>query len=288
MGCILLAAAVESRLTMIGTKTAQAARVAGKRGTSLISDETFRRLYAMLLQCTMADERMRLNADYERGMRHEAGTAGVVACLRRGDSIILTQWSVLATFLHNGSLPAGRQNVRGLARHLSAAAGDALRHKLEKSGNVAVVFAGGKYDACLREAFAIAASQSLPVVYVLESGASLAEVCGRIPLIRVDGNDAVAVYRVAHESIARAREGGGPTIIECAAWTLEPDLSDPLERLERYLADRSLFQNDWKERLVRKFGEKLNNALPAQRDSEQLRPTAIERPVYICGTNAVA
>jgi TPP-dependent pyruvate/acetoin dehydrogenase alpha subunit len=36
----------------------------------------------------------------------------------------------------------------------------------------------------------------------------------RMPGIRVDGNDPLAVYRVAQTAIARARRGEGPTLIE--------------------------------------------------------------------------
>ena len=36
-----------------------------------------------------------------------------------------------------------------------------------------------------------------------------------IPAIAVDASDAVAIYRVACEAIARARQGRGPTLVEC-------------------------------------------------------------------------
>ena len=35
------------------------------------------------------------------------------------------------------------------------------------------------------------------------------------PGIIVDGSDVVAVWRVAQESIHRARNGAGPTLIDC-------------------------------------------------------------------------
>ena len=35
-----------------------------------------------------------------------------------------------------------------------------------------------------------------------------------IPASYVDGNDLLAVYKVAKEAIDRARSGGGPTLIE--------------------------------------------------------------------------
>jgi pyruvate dehydrogenase E1 component alpha subunit len=36
-----------------------------------------------------------------------------------------------------------------------------------------------------------------------------------VPAIAVDGNDVLAVYRVASESIFKARHRRGPTLIEC-------------------------------------------------------------------------
>ncbi|HLJ60220.1 MAG TPA: thiamine pyrophosphate-dependent dehydrogenase E1 component subunit alpha, partial [bacterium] len=36
-----------------------------------------------------------------------------------------------------------------------------------------------------------------------------------IPGVAVDGNDVVAVYDAARDAVARARDGGGPTLIEC-------------------------------------------------------------------------
>jgi len=39
-----------------------------------------------------------------------------------------------------------------------------------------------------------------------------------LPRIAVDGHDAVASYRVAHEAIERARRDRGPTLMECTAF----------------------------------------------------------------------
>lgn len=74
------------------------------------------------------------------------------------------------------------------------------------------------------------------------------------PVIRVDANDVIAIYRVAYESIAKARRGAGPTWIECvrsrrgttnasgprstATTHKEPSA---LERLEQYMKKRNLW-----------------------------------------------
>ncbi len=43
-----------------------------------------------------------------------------------------------------------------------------------------------------------------------------------MPGIRVDGNDVLACYAVMAEAAQRAREGGGPTLIEAVTYRLGP------------------------------------------------------------------
>ena len=83
-----------------------------------------------------------------------------------------------------------------------------------------------------------------------------------IPALRVDGNDAAAVYAAVRVAIDRAEAGGGPTLIEAvtyrmSAHTNADDASryqdaaeveawlsrDPLARLTRYLRDRGLLDD---------------------------------------------
>jgi pyruvate dehydrogenase E1 component alpha subunit len=78
--------------------------------------------------------------------------------------------------------------------------------------------------------------------------------------VRVDGNDALAVYSVTRAAVERAASGGGPTYIELVTYragahsssddptayrdTIEPEVikkGDPLHRLRRYLER----QNAW-------------------------------------------
>lgn len=80
-----------------------------------------------------------------------------------------------------------------------------------------------------------------------------------MPGIQVDGNDILACYVAASEAIERARNGGGPTFIECVTYrvmmhTTADDPSryrteeeveiwkqrDPLPRFEHYLADKGV------------------------------------------------
>ncbi|HXS12214.1 MAG TPA: thiamine pyrophosphate-dependent enzyme [Acidobacteriaceae bacterium] len=62
-----------------------------------------------------------------------------------------------------------------------------------------------------------------------------------LPHFPVDGEDAVAVYRVMQETSARARSGGGPSVIWAmlSAKRLAPR-EQPLKRLDDYMAARGI------------------------------------------------
>src|SRR5213596_3606893 len=80
-----------------------------------------------------------------------------------------------------------------------------------------------------------------------------------LPGIQVDGNDVLAVYVAAREAVERAREGNGPTLIECVTYRLgvhttaddptkyrseeevrEWERKDPLTRFDAYLKRKRL------------------------------------------------
>ena len=49
----------------------------------------------------------------------------------------------------------------------------------------------------------------------------------------VDGQDVLAVYKVAKEAVARGRRGEGPTLIEAKTYRIVPHSSDDDDRLYR-------------------------------------------------------
>jgi len=66
-----------------------------------------------------------------------------------------------------------------------------------------------------------------------------------LPVLTVDGEDAVAVYRVMQESVLRARQGGGPSVLWAVmtpvrAIATMPRSSQPIARLRNYLAARKI------------------------------------------------
>lgn len=118
---------------------------------------------------------------------------------------------------------------------LSYAAGAALAAKLDGKGNVAIgVFGDGTSSrGDCHEAMNLAASLTLPMVFVCQNnqiaistraasgvgGSIAARGAGYgMPGIEVDGNDVLAVHDQVQEAIARARAGGGPTLIEAVTY----------------------------------------------------------------------
>ena len=79
----------------------------------------------------------------------------------------------------------------------------------------------------------------------------------QVPGITVDGNDVVAVYRVAEESVRRAREGHGPTLIDCK---IDP-ARDPLAFMEDYLKKRDMWSDKWHAKVVQELKKEIEYKL---------------------------
>jgi TPP-dependent pyruvate/acetoin dehydrogenase alpha subunit len=108
--------------------------------------------------------------------------------------------------------------------------GAALTAKTLKTGGVAVAFVGdgGSNQGTTLESYNLANVWDLPVIFVVEdngyaeSTASIWSVGGSqvkraeafgMPGTEVDGHDLFAVNSAAREAVARARDGGGPSLL---------------------------------------------------------------------------
>jgi Dehydrogenase E1 component len=168
-----------------------------------------------------------------------------------------------------GTLPAGM----GIAERLWAAVGAAGALKVSPQPGVVVVYVlPGEAPAALwRKVLGYAAEQVLPILFVVmpgAQGAKVGAVCGfahdcHVPGIAVDGDDAVAIYRVAQESIGRARIGGGVAVMECVPFVMsgaKGKAVDAVVGMERYMVQRGVVKKEWMEREARVFGRRLGAA----------------------------
>jgi TPP-dependent pyruvate/acetoin dehydrogenase alpha subunit len=140
---------------------------------------------------------------------------------------------------HLGYLELGLINyVSHLADSVPIAAGAALAFKRRGEKRIAINFIGegSTSRGDFYEGLNFAAIQKLPVVYIVNNNQwayatptfrqmPVANVADRapafnIPGVIVDGNDVEAVYSAAKESFDRARNGGGPTLIECKTFRM--------------------------------------------------------------------
>jgi pyruvate dehydrogenase E1 component alpha subunit len=172
-----------------------------------------------------------------------------------------------------------------MAARLNISTGVALAYQARKQPNVVVAFSGDDSTALgsWHEAVDFAVAHKLPIVHLVQSDVWTEPPDPRllvavkdmdnigqnsIPTLAVDGNDVVAVYRVAQECIRRAREGHGPSLIECKTqrWPGPPSAiagdqtEDPIERMETYLKKKGVWSDAWKERLLNSLARQLDEA----------------------------
>jgi pyruvate dehydrogenase E1 component alpha subunit len=159
-----------------------------------------------------------------------------------------------------------------LATQALHAVGLATASKLKRDDTVALTLLGdgATSEGDAHEAFNFAAVWQAPVVFVVQNNQFAISVpldkqmaCRTIadkaigygmPGYYVDGNDVAAMYAVVSAAMDRARNGGGPTLIEGLTYRIEAHTNsddptryrksadvdlwrsrDPIERLEKYL-----------------------------------------------------
>jgi TPP-dependent pyruvate/acetoin dehydrogenase alpha subunit len=280
-----------------------------ENGFSLISGEKLLDLYLSMLKCRMLEERVRdlvkNNKSAGNGcdsMGQEAVTVGAAIDLLPEDTVCSAQGDLMVKFLKGIALDklfrnllAGADGPEQVPHAMEAARFNAR----EKNGKIAVVLSGdGPFlPQSWDEALNFAGIENLPVLFVCQSGmrsepegltppAGFEELPpqaqpGGFPAITVDGNDVVAVYRVASEAMAHARMGHGPTLIECRTWPLSGrhevvplpeeverrEADDPILNMEKYLSGKGLFSQEFKRQVTLGFSKELDAGLDAAQNS---------------------
>jgi TPP-dependent pyruvate/acetoin dehydrogenase alpha subunit len=280
--------------------------MAGSANGSLIENAKLKQLYATMLQCRLLTERAanlrnqpQAKALYSVSMGQEAIATGCAIDLRPQDSLALGAHhsipalvkgvalsTVVAQFCTRCSSAADNIiNPRSNSgEQFQAAIRVAVANKQKNNTNVVLAFtaAEGTADDGWHETLKSAARRSLPIIFVVENNpwttaggyqerngrehpALMTKIKG-LTAITVDGNDVVAVYRVAYESLERVRQGGGPVLIEGKTYRQDGQAlshieRDPLTHMERYLRAKKLFTARWKNQLVHRFTRELDAAI---------------------------
>lgn len=277
----------------------------------VLNSDKLKELYTTMVKCRMLAERVQSVQTPGRKSNRtvsgfEATLVGAGAHLLPKDCIALEHSSfagslIKGTPLHlilartrehqtaNGTGSASPKEGGGGAAALSMDTVLTLAAEMKGKGAVTLMFCTQQPETLIfdSEAMALAATQKLPLVSLVESsfdcrlelpnqiasGPYVGADAAFYPRIPVDGCDAVGVFRVAQEAIRRAREGHGPAVIECltsrgsspeqetaghspARYTAQ----DPLTFMEQYLRRRDLWSDEWSQSIVAGFNRELNEA----------------------------
>ncbi len=257
--------------------------------------DMLRKLYASLLRCRLAEEHAHGGsrpdelARFDLGVGHEAVVVGTTVDLRGSDAIAASSRNlaaqvvrqsllsgVLASNGHGSSANASAITAAesGSAHPFNLGTGIALAHKLEHKGDVVIALCSEQSPSLAgwHEAMKFAGTHKLPVIYVMKNattgGKASSNGTGHLeelsfmarglgfPGIVVDGRDVVAVWRVAQESIHRARNGSGPTLIECRM----DSAHEPLAHMEHYLKKRNVWDEAWRDGIAGRLREEILKA----------------------------
>lgn len=177
------------------------------------------------------------------------------------------------------------------------AVGIALAAKMQKKDIVSFVTfgEGSSNQGDFHEGLNFAGVQKLPVIFMCENNQYAISVPvkkqlgGKVsdraqgygfPGVRVDGNDALEVYRVVKEARDRAVRGEGPTLIEAMMYRLSPhstsdnDLAyrtkeevdenwkkDGIPKMKSYLIENGLWSEEQEEALAKEISKQLKEAV---------------------------
>jgi TPP-dependent pyruvate/acetoin dehydrogenase alpha subunit len=181
------------------------------------------------------------------------------------------------------------------------AVGMALAFKMRGEPRVAMTFfgEGSTANGQWHEAMNFAGIHRLPVVFILENNQFAYSTPNRLEFavdpvkraesygfggVKVDGNDVEAVFSAASEAVGRARNDGGPTLIECETMRMHghgahDDMSYvPPEMLEKWRARDPI--ELYAERLVSDYGFEPGEVEEIRRD--------VRRYVDECAEQALA
>ncbi|HEY2086128.1 MAG TPA: pyruvate dehydrogenase (acetyl-transferring) E1 component subunit alpha [Mycobacterium sp.] len=236
----------------------------------------------------------------------EAAQVGATACLRKTDWLF-PQYRELGVYLVRGIAPGqvgaawrgtwhgGLDFTKKCCAPISVPIGTQTLHAVgaamaaqrlgEDSITVAFLGDGATSVGDVHEALNFAAVFTAPCVFYvqnnqwaisvpLSSQTAAPSIAHKaigygMPGIRVDGNDVLACYAVMAEAAARARTGGGPTLIEAVTYRLGPHTTsddptryrsqdeldlwqtlDPIPRYRAYLDSQGLWSQRLEDRIA--------------------------------------
>ena len=245
---------------------------------------------------------------------------------RETGSLILRGWPPEMIILYFGGDERGSKVPEGVniftiaipvATQLPHAVGFAWGVKLKKDKKVVVTYFGdgSTSEGDFHESLNFAGVFKLPIVFICQNNQyaisvprekqTAAETLAQKAIaygfegIQVDGNDVFAVYRATKEALQKARNGKGPTLIECVTYrmadhTTADDASkyrskaevekwkkkDPIDRLRKYMEKNKMWNKKEEEKLIEGLKKKVEDIVKKAESYSKVNPEDIFKYMY--------
>jgi len=214
--------------------------------------------------------------------------------------------------MHIADVNIGILGANGIVgANIPIVGGAALSAKLRGTDQVAVSFFGdgGANEGIFHEGINLASVWKLPAIFICENNqyaistsqskaTAIPDIADRaksygIPGFTVDGMDVLAVYEITGEAVARAREGKGPTLVECKTYRFKGhyvgegsrELSYrsreelqkcqekcPIEKFKQVLTKEGILTEELAEKINRRIDRELEEAIKFAEESPYPSP----------------
>jgi 2-oxoisovalerate dehydrogenase E1 component alpha subunit len=204
---------------------------------------------------------------------------------------------------HEGAVPPEGKNIFPpavpIASQLLHATGAAWAEKKKGTDRVSLVYFGdgATSEGDFHEGLNFSSVFNVPVVFFNQNNGFAISVPMKkqmkaktiaqkalgydIEGVRIDGNDIFSAYFETRKAVERARQGGGPTLLEAVTWRYgahttadDPskyrdqaenkkrrETSDPLLRLERFMEERGMLYEKWLEDVEQETSQEIEAAV---------------------------
>jgi len=208
----------------------------------------------------------------------------------------------------------GSNGIVGAGLPIALGTAFASTYRGEKNVTVCFFGDGASNQGTFHESLNLAALWNLPVVFCcenngwaqftsgsrylrLESISRRADAYG-MPGVTVDGSDVRMVRRAAEQAVGRAREGGGPTLLECKTLRgtghyvgdpqkyrpteniAEAKESDPIAKFSAFLVESKQIGPDDRDAIERRVREEIDEAVAFAERSPIADPEELFADVY--------
>jgi pyruvate dehydrogenase E1 component alpha subunit len=268
----------------------------------------------------------------------EASVVGSAMALDPGRDWIVPQYRELAAYVRHGyplemiaasGMGRGTEASRipdgvnllptqvALAAQLPQAVGLAWGLKLQGRDSVVMAYIGdgGSSEGDFHEGLNLAGVERAPIVFFLQNNQWAISTPRRMQSatasfalraagygfsgVEVDGNDVLAVYEASVEAVRKARDGGGPTLIESVTYRMgfhnttdnpslyedpaerkEAEQRDPIERVSRYLRSLGMWSEKRELETRAEVEAEVDAALAAARQYPAVAPRQLFDNIY--------